>query len=66
MAFPPLYHCWYQLDMYLQADDEMDKPYLAGFEWDKDECWTRLVVHQTKQGPPQQPSKKSKKKKEEA
>ncbi|KAF7595752.1 hypothetical protein BBP40_004883 [Aspergillus hancockii] len=50
-----------------KADDELDKPYLAGFEWDKEECWTRLIVHQTKQGPPQQPSnKKSKKKKEEA
>ncbi|KAH8425703.1 uncharacterized protein LDX57_003451 [Aspergillus melleus] len=49
-----------------KADDELDKPYLAGFEWDKDECWTRLIVHQTKQGPPQPPSKKSKKKKEEA
>jgi hypothetical protein len=48
-----------------KADDELDKPYLAGFEWDKDECWTRLIVHQTKQGPPQQPSKKSKKKKAE-
>ncbi|KAI2998233.1 hypothetical protein CBS147346_8301 [Aspergillus niger] len=45
-----------------KADDELDKPYLAGFEWDKDECWTRLIVHQTKTGPPQQPSKKSKKK----
>lgn len=49
-----------------KADDELDKPYLAGFEWDKDESWTRLIVHQTKNGPPQQPSKKSKKKKEEA
>ncbi|KAB8075041.1 hypothetical protein BDV29DRAFT_172599 [Aspergillus leporis] len=50
-----------------KADDELDNPYLAGFEWDKEECWTRLIVHQTKQGPPQQPSnKKSKKKKEEA
>ncbi|CAG8176674.1 unnamed protein product [Penicillium salamii] len=50
-----------------KADDELDKPYLAGFEWDKDECWTRLVVHQTKQGAPAAPSKKSKKKaKEEA
>ncbi|PYI01751.1 hypothetical protein BO78DRAFT_390867 [Aspergillus sclerotiicarbonarius CBS 121057] len=48
-----------------KADDELDKPYLAGFEWDKEECWTRLIVHQTKQGPPQQPSKKSKKKKAE-
>ncbi|KAJ5343809.1 hypothetical protein MYU51_002359 [Penicillium brevicompactum] len=50
-----------------KADDELDKPYLAGFEWDKDECWTRLIVHQTKQGAPAPPSKKSKKKaKEEA
>jgi hypothetical protein len=31
-----------------QADDELDAPYLAGFEWDKDESWTRLVVHLTK------------------
>ncbi|CAI7626943.1 unnamed protein product [Penicillium discolor] len=44
-----------------KADDELDKPYLAGFEWDKEECWTRLVVHQKKEGAPQ-PSKKSKKK----
>ncbi|KAG6002569.1 hypothetical protein E4U21_002952 [Claviceps maximensis] len=28
-----------------RADDELDKPYLAGFEWDKEESWTRLVVH---------------------
>ncbi len=28
-----------------QADDELDKPYLAGFEWDKEESWTQLVVH---------------------
>ncbi|KAL2837426.1 hypothetical protein BJY01DRAFT_251487 [Aspergillus pseudoustus] len=50
-----------------KADDELDKPYLAGFEWDKEESWTRLIVHQTKQGPPAAPSKKSKKKaKEEA
>ncbi|KAI9366965.1 hypothetical protein BJX61DRAFT_530562 [Aspergillus egyptiacus] len=50
-----------------KADDELDKPYLAGFEWDKEECWTRLIVHQTKQGPPAAPSKKTKKKaKEEA
>ena len=32
----------------LQADDEIDEPYLAGFEWDKTESWTRLVVHLTK------------------
>ncbi|KAM0440010.1 hypothetical protein ACHAPT_001112 [Fusarium lateritium] len=28
-----------------RADDELDQPYLAGFEWDKEESWTRLVVH---------------------
>ncbi|KAK2673232.1 hypothetical protein RAB80_010775 [Fusarium oxysporum f. sp. vasinfectum] len=28
-----------------RADDELDKPYLAGFEWDKEESWTQLVVH---------------------
>ncbi|KAJ6112631.1 hypothetical protein N7512_007955 [Penicillium capsulatum] len=46
------------------ADDELEKPYLAGFEWDKDECWTRLIVHQTKEktGQQQPSSKKSKKK----
>ncbi|OGM43771.1 hypothetical protein ABOM_006898 [Aspergillus bombycis] len=50
-----------------KANDELDKPYLAGFEWDKEECWTRLIVHQKKEGPAQQTSsKKSKKKKEEA
>ncbi|KAH6894213.1 hypothetical protein B0T10DRAFT_558369 [Thelonectria olida] len=28
-----------------RADDELDNPYLKGFEWDKEESWTRLVVH---------------------
>jgi hypothetical protein len=28
-----------------RADDELDRPYLAGFEWDKEESWTRLIVH---------------------
>ncbi|KPM39670.1 hypothetical protein AK830_g6869 [Neonectria ditissima] len=28
-----------------RTDDELDKPYLSGFEWDKEESWTRLVVH---------------------
>ncbi|KHO01577.1 uncharacterized protein MAM_00578 [Metarhizium album ARSEF 1941] len=32
-----------------RADDELDNPYLAGFEWDKDESWTRLVVHLQKE-----------------
>ncbi|KAJ5957829.1 hypothetical protein N7501_012108 [Penicillium viridicatum] len=48
-----------------KADDELDKPYLAGFEWDKEECWTRLIVHQKKEGAPQ-PSKKTKKKSKDA
>jgi hypothetical protein len=32
-----------------RSDDELDNPYLAGFEWDKEESWTRLVVHLQKQ-----------------
>ncbi|KAF4979230.1 hypothetical protein FZEAL_4513 [Fusarium zealandicum] len=32
-----------------RSDDELDEPYLAGFEWDKEESWTRLVVHLQKQ-----------------
>jgi hypothetical protein len=32
-----------------RSDDELDSPYLAGFEWDKEESWTRLVVHLQKQ-----------------
>ena len=31
-----------------QADDELDTPYLAGFEWDKEESWTKLIVHLSK------------------
>lgn len=44
-----------------KADDELDQPCLAGFEWDKEECWTRLVVHQKKE-PSAQPSGKKKQK----
>ncbi|KAK4635921.1 hypothetical protein CLAFUW4_00936 [Fulvia fulva] len=33
-----------------KADDEISDPYLAGFEWDKEECYTRFVVHQKKNG----------------
>jgi hypothetical protein len=36
-------------DLDLQADDEFEKPYLAGFEWDPSECYTRFVVHQSVQ-----------------
>jgi hypothetical protein len=43
-----------------KADDELENPVLAGFEWDKDESWTRLIVHCKKEGAPQ-PKKKGKK-----
>jgi hypothetical protein len=52
-----------------QADDELDRPYLAGFEWDKEESWTRLVVHLQKEpgatGGPGGGGKKKKGKKDE-
>jgi len=44
-----------------KADDELEDPYLRGFEWDKEESWTRLIVHQTKTGNPN-PSAGGKKK----
>jgi len=43
-----------------KADDELETPVLAGFEWDPEESWTRLVVHCKKEGAPQ-PKKKAKK-----
>jgi hypothetical protein len=43
-----------------KADDELEKPVLAGFEWDREECYTRFVVHQKKEGAAA-PSKKKKK-----
>lgn len=46
-----------------KEDDELENPVLAGFEWDKEESWTRLVVHCKKEGAPQ--PKKSKKHKAE-
>lgn len=30
-----------------RADDEFEKPYLMGFEWDPSECYTRFIVHQS-------------------
>jgi len=43
-----------------KADDELEEPYLKGFEWDPEESWTKLKVHTQKEGPPA--GKKSKKK----
>lgn len=50
-----------------KADDELENPYLAGFEWDKEESWTRLVVHCRKTGQASNAtaSKKNKKKDKE-
>lgn len=45
----------------MQADDELDLPYLAGFEWDKEESWTRLIVHLQKDAGQPMTSKKKKK-----
>jgi hypothetical protein len=40
----------------------MTDPYLRGFEWDREECYTRFIVHQKKTGDaPQGESKKKKK-----
>ncbi|KAI9804253.1 MAG: hypothetical protein M1833_007060 [Piccolia ochrophora] len=44
-----------------KADDELEDPILAGFEWDKEESWTRLIVHQKKEGAPSSSKKKGKK-----
>ncbi|KAI4214514.1 MAG: hypothetical protein LQ351_002931 [Letrouitia transgressa] len=44
-----------------KADDELENPILAGFEWDKEESWTRLIVHQKKEGAPSGSKKKNKK-----
>ncbi|KAG8626655.1 hypothetical protein KVT40_005600 [Elsinoe batatas] len=49
-----------------KEDDELDAPYLAGFEWDREECYTRFVVHQKKTGEaPVGGSKKKKGKKDQ-
>ncbi|MCJ1475649.1 hypothetical protein MMC13_004312 [Lambiella insularis] len=45
-----------------KADDELELPVLAGFEWDKEESWTRLKVHQKKEGAPATSGKKKKNK----
>ncbi|KAI5305726.1 hypothetical protein KEM56_003492 [Ascosphaera pollenicola] len=48
-----------------KADDEIDLPYLKGFEWNKKENYEVLFIHQQKEGSHQHhdgSSKKSKKK----
>ena len=48
-----------QADLF-QADDELEEPYLAGFEWDKEESWTRFKVHCKKTGDAPSGGKKKK------
>ncbi|KAI9698983.1 MAG: hypothetical protein M1836_003172 [Candelina mexicana] len=48
-----------------KEDDELENPVLAGFEWDKEESWTRLIVHQKKEGAPSGGKGKKGKKNEE-
>ena len=44
----------------------MEEPYLAGFEWDKEDSWTKFKVHQKKTGDaPSGGGKKKKGKKDE-
>lgn len=50
--FHPLCECCIADLLISQADDELEDPILAGFEWDKEESWTRLIVHQKKEGAP--------------
>lgn len=33
-----------------QEDDEFENPYLAGFEWDPSESYTKFKVHQKATG----------------
>ena len=47
--------------VFVQKDDELENPILAGFEWDKEESWTRLIVHQKKHGEASNTSSKKKK-----
>lgn len=46
-----------------KSDDELPDPYLKGFEWDREECYTRFIVHQKKTGdaPASEGKKKGKK-----
>jgi len=46
-----------------KADDELDNPYLAGFEWDKEESYTKFIVHQKATGEAPVSSGKKKKNK---
>ena len=48
-----------------QNDEDLELPVLAGFEWDKEESWTRLKVHLKKEGQASGGSKKKGKKGEE-
>jgi hypothetical protein len=46
-----------------QANDELENPYLAGFEWDKEDSYTKFIVHQKATGEAPAHSSGGKKKK---
>jgi len=46
-----------------KANDELENPYLAGFEWDKEDSYTKFIVHQKATGEAPAHSSGGKKKK---
>jgi hypothetical protein len=40
----------------------LENPILKGFEWDREECYTRFIVHQMKERAPESSGKKKNKK----
>jgi len=56
LSLPPslatlLYHSIVTDMLRKKDDDELgENPYLAGFEWDREECYTKFIVHQKKTG----------------
>lgn len=49
-TYSRLYQHTVLIDMFVQADDEFENPYLAGFEWDKEEHYSKFKVHQKATG----------------
>ncbi|CCC06685.1 hypothetical protein SMACR_00711 [Sordaria macrospora] len=49
-----------------KPDDELPEPYLRGFEWDKEESWTSLIVHLATNPGTMKPAGGSSKKKKKA
>ncbi|KAI4258253.1 MAG: hypothetical protein LQ352_001306 [Teloschistes flavicans] len=62
LTIPPVKKIDLHFPLGLEADDELDLPVLAGFEWDSTISWTSLLVHQKKEGAPAGGGKKKNKK----